>query len=639
MLTFTEREFLCSRMGEESQLPALSYEREPVSLKSTITDYEGLFIGFGGRETAYPYAEQNLYSDTEKQMLPVAVLENEYLCAEFLPSLGGRLWRLYDKKHGRDVVYANDAIRMRNLSVRNAWFAGGVEWNCGVIGHTPFTCAPMYTARLRDEEGADVLRFYEYERVRGLCYQMDFWLDRDRLMSCVRIENPHETVVPMYWWSNMATPEFPGGRVAVPADSAYNNSDGLGIKKSTIPVDREIDISYPENIPDTIDYFYDIPDTAEKFIANVDAAGYGLLQISSRRMRGRKLFSWGHREGADNWQAMLTGDTGKYIEIQVGIGKTQYECLPMPPKTSWSFVECYTLAHISPDAVDADYGTFVHAVQEQVDAIASTDALEEICRQKVQTLALQSGELIYSGSGFGYLAQRLGQSVPAHLAFTPGADVRPWMEFVQRGAFDAEPENYAYGPAMEALLANALGKCRDWAVPYQLALTAYDKRDFTRARELCEKSFVFDNNYRNNHLYAAILYQFGEPFAYFARKSIRQRSRCYSVAESNFRLLLKGECYAELIAAFDDLSAEVQAHPRVRMYLAMAYLKTGDINTAERILTQDGGLILFDFREGDRFLDTLYRSIRKQKYGEKSDEIQIPKQFDFIVTRSDGFEE
>lgn len=109
-----------------------------------------------------------------------------------------------------------------------------------MIGHTPFTCAPMYTARLQDADGTDVLRFYEYERVRGLCYQMDFWLDRDRLMSCVRIENPHDTVVPMYWWSNMATPEFPGGRVAVPADSAYNNSDGLGIKNPLSPSTVEL---------------------------------------------------------------------------------------------------------------------------------------------------------------------------------------------------------------------------------------------------------------------------------------------------------------------------------------------------------------------------------------------------------------
>ena len=59
----------------------------------------------------------------------------------------------------------------------------------------------------------------------------------------------------MYWWSNIATPEFEGGRIIVPADSAYNNSDGTGIAKSSIPFDRGVDVSYPERIPNTIDYF------------------------------------------------------------------------------------------------------------------------------------------------------------------------------------------------------------------------------------------------------------------------------------------------------------------------------------------------------------------------------------------------
>ena len=68
----------------------------------------------------------------------------------------------------------------------------------------------------------------------------------------------------------MATPEYKKGRVVVSASSAYNNSDGMGIKKSQIPFDNEIDVSYPENIPNTIDYFYDIPADEEKFIANVD---------------------------------------------------------------------------------------------------------------------------------------------------------------------------------------------------------------------------------------------------------------------------------------------------------------------------------------------------------------------------------
>lgn len=144
----------------------------------------------------------------------------------------------------------------------------------------------------------------------------------------------------------MATPEYKGGRVAVPADSAYNNSDGMGIKKSSIPYDNGTDVSYPENIPNTIDYFYDIKKDKNKFIANVDSDGYGLLQFSGNRLKGRKLFSWGHLEGSAHWQEMLTDKAGWYVEIQAGLGKTQYECLPMPPKTVWSFMECYTLANI-----------------------------------------------------------------------------------------------------------------------------------------------------------------------------------------------------------------------------------------------------------------------------------------------------
>ena len=41
------------------------------------------------------------------------------------------------------------------------------------------------------------------------------------------------------------------------------------------------------------------------------------------------------------------------------------------------------------------------------------------------------------------------------------------------------------------------------------------------------------------------------------------------------------------------------------MYLSMAYLKSGNAEKAEEILLADGGLVLLDFREGDKFLDKL----------------------------------
>ena len=43
-----------------------------------------------------------------------AILENEFLRAVFLPELGGRLWSLFDKKAGRELLYVNDAVRYCN---------------------------------------------------------------------------------------------------------------------------------------------------------------------------------------------------------------------------------------------------------------------------------------------------------------------------------------------------------------------------------------------------------------------------------------------------------------------------------------------------------------------------------------------
>lgn len=630
MLTFTEKEYKCSTMKPASSLPSLSYERTAPGIKSAIEDYDGLYIGYGARETSYPYTEQNLYEDEKLQKLPVAVLENEFLLAAFLPSLGGRLWRLYDKKNKKDILYTNDVIRFRNLSIRNAWFSGGVEWNCGIIGHTPFTCSPMYTAKVTGKNGEEVLRFYEFERVRGIYYQMDFWLNGNVLMSCVRIVNPNDEVVPMYWWSNMATPEYKGGRVAVPADSAYNNSDGMGIKKSSIPSDNGTDVSYPENIPNTIDYFYDIKKDKNKFIVNVDSDGYGLLQFSGNRLKGRKLFSWGHLEGSAHWQEMLTDKAGWYVEIQAGLGKTQYECLPMPPKTVWSFMECYTLANIGSQNVSKPYDAFVDAVNQQVNGLYSSDELDELCEKAADEISLQKGEIVFSGSGFGYLNDLILSNAPKHLEFTPQPDAKPWIDFVKNKTFSENARSFAFGKALEEKLRTSHNET-DWQIPYQLALIEYDRRTFEKAKELCEKSLILDNNYMNDHLYAAVLYQLGLPFSYFAVKCLEQKKADYSVCESVFRLLLKGECYEDIVKIFSSLDVELKKSPRLNMYLSMAYLQSGNAGKAEEVLLRDGGLNLLDFREGDKFLDALYKGIRKEKYGEKEDEILVPKQFDFIV--------
>lgn len=100
-------------------------------------------------------------------------------------------------------------------------------------------------------------------------------------------------------------------------------------------------LHFYNNIPNQVDYFFDIPRNVPKYIAHVDSHGYGLLHLSTERLRSRKLFCWGHNEGSDNWQHFLTQNAGPYVEIQGGLGKTQYGCIPMAPHTAYYYYRIF----------------------------------------------------------------------------------------------------------------------------------------------------------------------------------------------------------------------------------------------------------------------------------------------------------
>ena len=155
----------------------------------------------------------------------VAVLENEILRATFLIEYGGRLWSLLHKPSGRELLDRNPVFQPANLALRNAWFSGGVEWNIGTIGHTPiYVLTTIRSSSAHAQMAHLFLRMYEWERIRQVPYQIDAYLPDGSpvLFVRVRITNPNDDTVPMYWWSNIAVPETHQTRVIVPADAAYS---------------------------------------------------------------------------------------------------------------------------------------------------------------------------------------------------------------------------------------------------------------------------------------------------------------------------------------------------------------------------------------------------------------------------------
>ncbi|ADL06492.1 DUF5107 domain-containing protein [Lacrimispora saccharolytica] len=637
-LTFSEISMEVSDLGPDSALPDILGELNIQNkVKSILNEYEEIYEGYGQLQSVYPYRLQNTYNRKLKpEKVPVAVLENEYLKATFLPTYGGRLWSFIDKQTGTNLLYTNDVIRPSNLALRNAWFSGGVEWNIGMIGHHPFTMSQVFTAELSLEDGTTpVLRFYEFERIRKTAYQIDFWLEKEsRYLNCrMRIHNQNEQVVPMYWWSNMAVPEYPGGRVIVPAQEAYTNTNGI-IEKVSIPYVRETDVTAYGNIETQVDYFFDIPEKELKFIANVNQEGYGLVQMSTNRLRGRKLFCWGKNEGSDRWQEFLTKEAGRYVEIQAGLGKTQYGCIPMAPNTAWEWIEQYGPVRISKDTLQ-DFSSAQKAVGSYIRELAEFNTLEEKLI-KTRQLAKTEGTVIYRGSGYGRLENRLREErhlppLAPQLDFSsPDTRQKEWEDFLQWGKLSSPdpmqvPEDYILDDYLYQRLSDYVREqdSHNWYAWLHLGFHAYYSRDFSKAK----KNFLNSDNCSENpwaKLGLAAVYRLEEDrqnAVSFALEGMKLCRNSLSYAKDVFKLLNNCGAYGEMKELYLGLPDPIVREGRIRLYYIIALKELEEFDQAYELLMENGGLIVEDIREGEDSIGTLWQEIYRQLYPEGQEKL------------------
>ena len=112
------------------------------------------------------------------------------------------------------------------------------------------------------KDGVEVLRMYEYERVRGLSYRVEAALpdDSDKLIMHMRIENTEMKDTAVYWWSNIAVEEGEDVRVIVPAHQAFQFGYKAKLSKINVPDSGDgIDLSHSTNLDHAMDFFFDIP--------------------------------------------------------------------------------------------------------------------------------------------------------------------------------------------------------------------------------------------------------------------------------------------------------------------------------------------------------------------------------------------
>ena len=615
-------------MGKENPLPDIknvSYIHAKIETTDAVPAELKKYINKGMISTMLPYRQQDGYNRERKnRAFNSIVLENENLKAVFLPELGGRLWSLIDKTTNRELLYCNPVFQPGNLALRNAWFSGGVEFNVSIKGHNPLTCDPLFAQKITMPDGNEGLRMFEYERIRGVLYSIDAWIPENSSFLYIRpkIENRTGKEIWMYWWSNIAVPAYKKTRVIVPTNETFINyfgNDHYVLDYSVLPYSLDTDVSYPDNLSRSLDFFYNIPDNGEKWITAVDKEGYGLLQCSTSELKGRKLFVWGQGEGGKNWNKFLSdGSNDGYIEIQAGLARTQLEHIPMSDGEVWSWVEAYGPINCGEKA-HGDWETAVSAVKEEL-AQSFENGINKAL-SGVKNYKAVSGEVLCLGSGWGALEElsRRVQNLPSLSSeiVIPNEAItevqREWIDLLETGCLAekdeaAEPKGYVIDEFWHKLLKKSLEtpENRNWYSLMHLGVMEYAVGNTDSALSLFLEAVEKKPNawcYRNiAMIYRNEYHDIGKAYTYM-KKAFALNKTCRGILVDTATTYLQAGKYSEWLDAFDQIG-DMQKDGRLKLCLVKALMALDRYEEAAKILNYS--LDMPDIKEGDTAISDVW---------------------------------
>ncbi|WP_406471890.1 DUF5107 domain-containing protein [Streptomyces sp. NBC_01615] len=565
------------------------------------------------------------------------VIENDRLRATVLPGYGGRVVSLFHKPSHRELLYRNPVLQPACFALNGAWFSGGIEWNIGATGHTTLSCSPVHAARVPAPDGGEMLRLWEWERLRDLPFQVDLWLPdgSDFLYVGVRVRNPHEKPAPVYWWSNIAVPEE--RRVLAPAEEAWHFGYERRLRRVPVPSYEEVDRTYPLNSTFPADYFYEVPDGRRRWIAALDDAGDGLVQTSTDVLRGRKLFVWGSGSGGRRWQEWLTEPgTGGYCEIQAGLARTQLEHVRLDAESEVSWLEAYGPLTGNAAAVHgADWEAARAEVEDRLEVSLPRIDVDAAYVAWLPYADTEPGEVLAVGSGWGALEVLCAAYKLPGTPFdesTLGEAQAPWLELLRSGAF---PEPRRVGPPGETLVASHWRDMLETApaVPlaeYHLGVAQWHAGDLAQAVRSWERALelapslwpllrclaVADQEAGHRERAAD---RYAEAFDDLCRErrdhGVVWTAATAALGREAIGALLAVRRVGDARAVWERLRPATRGRGRFRLIEAQLLVAEGEVGAARAVF--DAGFEVADLREGAEVISELWARVTDEPLPER----------------------
>ncbi len=273
----------------------------------------------------YPYHLFDGYTtkSVEKKW-KVVKLENDYIEVYVLPEIGGKVWGAIEKSTGNEFLYKNKVVKFRDISLRGPWTSGGIEFNFGIIGHTPSTAAPVDYKIVENADGSVSCIVGNLDLTSRTQWAVEIRLPKDKAYFETNVNwyNPSPNTQSYYNWMTGAVKASRDLEFFFPGDT-YLEHNG---QAEPWPNDKSgVNLSrYSENNFGSSKAYH--VTGATNFMGGYyhDANfGFGHWALNTE-MPGRKLFLWSLAREGGIWEDLLTDSDGQYIEFQAGRLFNQY---------------------------------------------------------------------------------------------------------------------------------------------------------------------------------------------------------------------------------------------------------------------------------------------------------------------------
>jgi tetratricopeptide (TPR) repeat protein len=513
----------------------------------------------------YPYHKFEGYAveGTPKEWKTIH-LENDYIELWVLPEVGGKVWGARDKRTGKEFIYRNEVMKFRNIAMRGPWTSGGIEFNFGIIGHTPATATPVDYVIEEEEDGSVSCIVGTMDLPSRTQWRVRIRLPKDKAYFETEAlwYNPTPTQQAYYNWMTAAAKAADDLQFYCPGD-AYVKHSG---EPRPYPMEYGRDISkYSEN-DFTGSKSYHVVGEYNDFFGGYyqdDDSGFGHWS-RYEEMPGQKLWIWALSRQGGIWEDLLTDTDGQYIEFQAGRLFDQYfpgeknpisqAAFPAHATDQWEerwfpVLDIGGLSEVSPKGIlhAERQGEWLHfgiqALEESNGRIKIYSGKEEVYNQNMSLLPLEVAKdsvLVQEDWNIAVSDMDLSlNSDPSDLLierpFTPSPiqEISTFEEQFRAGVEAKEYRNYA--KAEELLNAALSENPTHLEALAHLAELHYWKAEYEKGLELTLSALQIDTYHPFANYIGGILYQAKKDYLNakemlgWAARSLEYRSAAYAL--------------------------------------------------------------------------------------------------------------